>query len=351
MERTECAVWIGYLPNFGEGSAPVDVAHEACMLLDRDAGDPAHFDADGVFWYDPTGASQLRRFRRAAREHAALLRAEDITRSPEPKWRSSEAAASTFAETVGSDFVSEDRYVSVSGKTLARVSGAIYRSVLVGDGEFEFWRTNEKKGGLEDRLNPEERGNVALYVLQHSLEVAGRTWPMLGGPRAALEFLARSGNFVSFNAEWVRLSSASRRNPWMPSARSGDLAVFSSQHDLEILRPSLRTNNLRVSRLSRLEQDSRHALRTDKAAARTPGPPDLSDRSVLTGGMGTSKGAPASSSFAAWIPEKQKEKGMALALEGLYRDNVTRTAMAQNSRAKRGEEPLSRACRKAKPSA
>ena len=342
VERTEGAVWIGYSPDIDDGPQPVDLAFEAYELLDRNSAIPPQFVAAGVYWFDPIDPAQFRRFRRAARVHAALLGAEDVAMPPEHKWRFSEATTSKFAEVVDSDVVQGNEFTELSGHALASVAGEIYRCELVGDGELEKWKTDKKKEDLDDRLIPETSGNESLSELMPSLSVAVRTWPMFGGPRATKEFLdsiaAGSGNFVSYHAEWVRLSGVSQHSP----------AVFSHRHDLEVLRLALHVDNLLVPNLACIEQVVRHLLQTEKAVARNPGAPDYSGLSVLTDGVVSSKGAAVTSSFDAWIAEKQKEKGKALQQERLYRDEMARPAKGNIPRAEGGEERAERASRKAK---
>ena len=124
--------------------------------------------------------------------------------------------------------------------------------------------------------------------------------------------------------------------------------VFSHRQDLEALRLALHVDNLQASNLACIEQVVRHLLQTEQAVARNPGAPDYSGLSVLTDGVVSSKGAAVTSSFDAWIAEKQKEKGKALQQERFYRDEMARPAKAQIPRAEGGEERASRASRKAR---
>ena len=89
----------------------------------------------------------------------------------------------------------------------------------------------------------------------------------------------------------------------------------------------------------------RHVVQTEKAVARNPAAPDYGGLGVITDGTVSAKGAAVTSSFDAWIAEKQKEKGKALQQERLYRDEMLRPAKARDGN---GEERVSRAARKAK---
>ena len=338
-ERTEGATWIGFSPDLDDGPQPVDLAYETYELLERNAPLPNRFVAAGVYWFDPIDAAEFRRLRRAARVHAALLGAEDVAMPPEHHWRYSEATTDKFASVVDAAVVQGADFVELAGHALANVDGQIYRCELVGDGELDTWKKEKKSDDLDDRLIPETTGNEPLVDLVATMDTAARTWPMFAGPRATREFIdsvvAAQGNFVSYHAEWVRLSGVSVHSP----------AVYSHRHDLEVLRLAVHIDNLQSPNLACIEQVVRHLIQTEKAVQRNPAAPDYGGLGVLTDGTVSAKGAAVTSGFDAWIAEKQKEKGKQMQQERLYRDEM---AKPSKQKAPEGEERAVRAARKPK---
>ena len=176
FERTEGATWIGFSPDIGDGPQPVDLSFETYELLDRNAPIPARFTGAGagVYWFDPIDAAEFRRLRRAARVHAALLGADDVTMPPEHNWRYSEATTDKFGEILAADIVQGADFVELSGHALANVDGEIYRAELVGDGELDTWKKEKRSDDLDDRLIPETNGTEQLKDLVAQLETGER---------------------------------------------------------------------------------------------------------------------------------------------------------------------------------
>ena len=340
FERTDGANWIGYSPDTDDGPQSVDLVHEDYEVLERNCALPAHLIGAGVYWFDPISGPEFRQLRRAAKVHASLLGADNVTLLPEHNWRYSEGTTDKFASVVDPAVVQSAEFVELSGHALANVDGQIYRCELVGDGEVDGWTKEKKSDDLDDRLLPEANGTEPLTELVSSMDTAERTWPMFSGPRATREFLdsvvAAQGNFVSYHAEWVRLSGVSQHSP----------AVYSHRHDLEVLRLALHIDNLQAANLACIEQVVRHLIQTERAVERNPAAPDYGGLGVLTDGTVSAKGAAVTTGFDAWIAQKQMEKGKQRQQERLYREEMAKPSKQQKQRD--GEERAPRAASKPK---
>ena len=115
----------------------MDLAHEHYEILDRNAALPNHLVVAGVYWFDPINGPEFRRLRRAARVHAALLGADDVTMPAEHNWRYSEGNTDRFCTVVDAAVVQGADFVELSGHALANADGHISRCELVGDGELD----------------------------------------------------------------------------------------------------------------------------------------------------------------------------------------------------------------------
>ena len=282
--------------------------------------------------------------RRASRVHASLHNPDAAAVPSEHHWRFSDAGVERFGNLVEQAVLDSPDFVELAGHGLANIDGTVFRCEMVGDSELETWKKDKQKEDLDDRLLAAGSSIEPLLDLLPSLKPnTEKSWPMLAGPRAVREFLeavaSASGNFVSYHGEWVRLSGVSMHSP----------AVFSHRHDLEVLRLAVHTDGLHVANLACIEQTVRHLLQTEKAVARNPAAPDYGGLGVITDGTISAKGAAVTSTFDAWLADKQKEKGKAMQQERLFRDEMSRPAKATSSwEANHGEERAPRPARKAK---
>ena len=338
FERAGGSNWIGYSPDLDDGPQSVDLGYEAYELVQRNAPLPPACVAAGVYWFDPIDAGALRRMRRSAKVHAALLNADAGAVPGEHQWRYAEVDTDRFGETVDAAVVEGSEFVELAGHALANIDGVMYRAELVGEGELETWKKDKEKEEVDERLLPESEGQESLSDLLPALVANDKVWLMFAGPRATREFLeavaGAQGNFVSYHSEWVRLSGVSSHSP----------AVYSHRHDLEFIRIAIHKDGLRATNLACLEQVVRHLLQTEKAVARNPASPDYGGLGVITDGTISAKGAAVTTGFDAWVADKQKEKAKALQQERLYRDEMARPGKSTSS----GEERAPRPDRKAK---
>ena len=259
-------------------------------------------------------------------------------------WRFSDTGIERFGETVDDAVVQGPGFTELSGHALVEIDNVVYHAELVSDAEFDKWKDDKKAAEVDDRLLHCEYESVGVRELVEQLSNATRKWPSFSGPRACLEFLqslaSAQGSFVSYHAEWVRLSGVPQHSP----------AVYAHRHDLEVLRLALHTDGLSVSNLASMEQTVRHLLQLEKAVQRNASAPDYAGLGVITDGTVTAKGAAITSSFDSWIAEKQKERGKMLQNERLYREE-SKPSRSTGSAAERAERPAKTKKPKAKPAA
>ncbi|CAJ1343922.1 unnamed protein product [Effrenium voratum] len=138
----------------------------------------------------------------------------------------------------------------------------------------------------------------------------------IAGTRASLELheavAAGAGNFVSYHAEWIRLSGVSRKSS----------AAIVHQSLCEVLRLAHFYDQIDSSSLACLEHVARWLIQVELAVGRNPQQPNYEGLDILTGLSVSSDGRATTSKFAEWVSNRMKDRANIWRQERLFKQGA-----------------------------
>ena len=329
LARVRESEWITLTPDLDYETLDMgEIDHE---VLDRNARFPDWSRGQlYAFDQDALGAGELLQHERVAKRRADILGAQNNLVESAVVWMVSEPGHAKFGRELPDEIQEDgDAFVNLQSRGLALWDGEVLNLSRVDAGDLEQSRRDMRDkcvdvrvlGTFVDSNGKRDLGfSKGVGLLR---EPSLPDWPFQG-PRLCLELLQcvrdGPGNFVSYHAEWARLSGIAD-----PSAQ-----LHEHKHLCETLRLALQIDQVDVSALATCEQTARRLVQLEQAVQRSPSRPDFTGLDVVTDGAVTDKGAVRAPKFATWLATTQKERAAVL---------TQRRAYAVELRKARGDPP------------
>ena len=275
--------------------------------------------AGEVYAFDPVGVAVLNGFKRQAKTMAIILGEGDLPDSEATCWVRSDTRDPDFGVLVDSGLLENAATgLAFGAKGVAVIEGEEVFVERVPTKELAAWKRGRLLEGGDTRLlgdhrdaSGQRRLDLATSVmLMKSAEEAD--FP-IKGTRAAKELhnavSEGPGNFLSYHAEWVRLSGVSRR--------SAATHVHSAL--CEGLRLLHHYDQIDSSSTAIGEHLSRWLIQTEIAVERSPQQPDYSGLDIIAGTAVLPDGRASTGKFNEWVSSRMKERAAIWKQERLYR--------------------------------
>lgn len=315
LHRVTAGVWLCLTPDHEIQRHDLGVTPH--RILERRCAFPGDI-ADEIYAHDPLGRAQLNTFKRRAQVQAAILGDGEIGDSEAFEWVVSEPQHEKFGKAVDSELINNGATgLAFTSKGVIIEGGEeIYvERVLVKD--LDDWKKKKALEGGDDRLLGDHRdasGRRKLELLnavELMKETEDKEFP-ISGTRAAREYheavSSGPGNFLSYHAEWLRLSGVSKRAS----------AAHIHRSLCEALRLLHSHDQIDASTTAIGEFLARWAVQTELAVERCPGEPDYSGLDIISGASVQSDGRASTSKFSEWVTSRLKERAQVWKQERLY---------------------------------
>ena len=315
LHRIEGSSWLTLTPDLDVQRHDLGAVQH--RVLDRKSPFPADI-AGEVYAHDVLGRAQLNGYKRRAKIQASILGEGDIEDSESAEWIVCDVSHEDFAKPIDSGLLTNQATgLAFSGKGVVLLNGeeVFVERVLVKD--IDDWRRRKTLEGGDDRLLGDHRDasgrrrldlSAAIELMKNSDD---KEFP-ISGQRAALEYhtavAGGPGNFLSYHAEWLRLSGVAKRS----SAAHIHRAVC------EGLRLMHSHDQIDASTTGVGEHLTRWAIQTELAVERNPSAPDYSGLDIISGTTVQADGRASTSKFGEWITTKLKERAAVWKQERLY---------------------------------
>eukprot|EP00435_Cladocopium_sp_Y103_P061503 s490_g23.t1 len=274
--------------------------------------------ADEIYAHDPIGKAQLNAFMRQAKIQAAILGDGDVGEPEAFDWVVSEPQHPKFGTALDPSLINNGATgLAFTSKGVIIEDGEeIYvERVLVKD--LEDWRKKKVLEGGDDRLLGDHRdasGRRRLDLasaVELMKETEDKEFP-ISGIRAAKEYhdsvASGPGNFLSYHAEWLRLSGVAKRAS----------AAHIHRSLCEALRLMHSHDQIDASTTAVGEFLARWAVQTELAVERNPSQPDYSGLDIISGASVQADGRATTSKFSEWVTGRLKERAQVWKQERLY---------------------------------
>lgn len=301
LHRVEGGTWIALTPDHELQTH--NLTNTQHRILDRRAPFPPELAAD-VYAHDPLGKSQLSAFKRQAKIQAIILGQGELDDSEAVEWVVSEPSHPDFGSAIDMGLLNNGATgVAFSNKgVILREGEEIFvERVLVKD--LEDWKRQRGLEGGDTRLLGDHKDESGVRRLELGKAISlmksadDSDFP-IHGARAAKELhesvALGPGNFVSYHAEWIRLSGVAKRT--------------SAAHIHRTLCESLRLlhsyDQIDSSSTAIGEHLSRWLVQTEVAVERNPSQPDYSGLDIISGTSVQGDGRASTSRFTEWLKER-----------------------------------------------
>ena len=316
LHRAERGTWITLTPD--HELERHDLAVLRHRVLDRRAPFPNDI-LNEIYAHDPIGLPLLQQFKRRARVMARVLGEGEVEELDAIIWVVSDPGHRNFGTAVDATLLEDE----ATGFAFAT------KGVVVIDGEELFvervmasslsdWRAERGRELGDVRLLGDHKDASGKRKLELSAAVALMHSPSdpdfpLTGVRAAKEFhesvAEGPGNFLSYHAEWLRLSGVSGRNA----------AAHVHRNLCDILRLLHSYDQVDVSALAGGETLCRWIIQTELAVERSPAQPDYSGLDIVAGTATLPDGRATTSKFTEWVSNRMKERAAIWKQERLFK--------------------------------
>ena len=276
LHRIEGATWLCLTPD--HDIVRHDLGNIPHRILSRRAPFPDDIAAD-VYAHDVIGRPQLLAFKRQAKLQAVILGEGDPEESEAAEWLVADSSHAEFGTSIDADLLNNGATgLAFSVKGVVLIQGEEVFVERVASRDVEDWR---KKRGLEaadlrllgDHKDASGKRRLELATAVSLMKGVSKEddksdFP-ISGVHAAKEYhesvALGPGNFLSYHAEWLRLSGVGRRSS----------AAHIHRSLCECLRLLHSYDQIDASTTAVGEFLSRWAVQTELAVERSPTQPDL----------------------------------------------------------------------------
>ena len=310
-------------------------------VLERSAPFPRDI-IDEIYAHDEIGQASLTAFKRQATTMAVILGEGTLPESETFTWVIAEPDRPDFGKELDpATLHNPATALTFSTKGVVQLHGEEVYVERVLSKELAEWRARKLLGQADVRLLGDHKDAAGRRRLELPLAVSlmrqheEEGFP-IAGTRASLELheavAAGAGNFVSYHAEWIRLSGVSRKSS----------AAIVHQSLCEVLRLAHFYDQIDSSSLACLEHVARWLIQVELAVERNPQQPNYEGLDILTGLSVSSDGRATTSKFAEWVSNRMKDRANIWRQERLFKQEKhsqkakSYTTLAENSE---DEEP------------
>jgi hypothetical protein len=314
--RVEGSTWLTLTPD--HEIVRHDLAGIPHRILDRCAPFPEDI-IDEIYAHDEIGKASLNAFKRQANTMAVILGEETLPESESYTWVIAEPDREDFGEEVDRMILHNPATgLAFSTKGVVQIHGEEVYVERVQAKDLPDWRKRRMLGQADVRLLGDHKDSSGRRRLELPLAVSLMKqheedgFP-ISGTRASKELheavASGAGNFVSYHAEWMRLSGVSRRSS----------SAIVHQSLCEILRLAHFYDQVDSSSLASLEHVARWLIRVELAVERNPQQPNYEGLDILTGTSVSSDGRATTTKFVEWISNRMKDRANIWRQERLFK--------------------------------
>lgn len=319
LHRIEGATWLCLTPD--HDIVRHDLGNIPHRILSRRAPFPDDIAAD-VYAHDVIGRPQLLAFKRQAKLQAVILGEGDPEESEAAEWLVADSSHAEFGTSIDADLLNNGATgLAFSVKGVVLIQGEEVFVERVASRDVEDWR---KKRGLEaadlrllgDHKDASGKRRLELATAVSLMKGVSKEddksdFP-ISGVHAAKEYhesvALGPGNFLSYHAEWLRLSGVGRRSS----------AAHIHRSLCECLRLLHSYDQIDASTTAVSEFLSRWAVQTELAVERSPTQPDYTGLDIISGAAIQGDGRASTSKFGEWVSTRLKERAQIWKQERLY---------------------------------
>ena len=295
-----------------------DLGVQVHRILDRHSPFPEDI-AGEVYAHDPLPRAQLLQLKRRAQVMASILGEGTVDELDTMVWVIADATHKDFGAVVDPGLMNQEATgVAFATKGVVLLNGEELFVERVLNSQLETWKQARGRDLGDIRLLGDHRDGSGKRRLDLAKAVTlmhdpkDEEFPILGA-RAAKELHESisegPGNFISYHAEWLRLSGVSSRNS----------AAHVHRNLCDILRLMHSYDQLDSSALACGETICRWMIQTELAVERSPTMPDYSGLDIVAGTATLPDGRASTSKFNEWVSSRMKERAAIWKQERLFK--------------------------------
>ncbi|CAE7263778.1 unnamed protein product [Symbiodinium sp. CCMP2592] len=312
LHRVAGAEWIALTPDYDlERHSLGAIRHR---VLDRRAPFPDDIAAE-VYAHDPVGRAQLSVYKRRAQLMASVLGDGAVEELDTVLWVIADPTHRNFGTEIDAGLLdNEATGVAFASKGVAIVDGEEVFVERVHSSGLAAWKA--ARGDV--RLLGDHKDGAGKRKLDLAKAVALMRSPKddefpIAGVRAAKELHESisegPGNFLSYHAEWLRLSGVSSRNA----------ASHVHRNLCDVLRLMHSYDQLDCSALACGETLCRWMIQTELAVERSPAQPDYTGLDIVAGTATLPDGRATTTRFSEWVSGRMKDRAAIWKQERLFK--------------------------------
>ena len=315
LHRVEGARWLALTPD--HEIQQHDLQQERHRVLDRRAPFPPEISHE-IYAHDMIGKAQLLSFKRRARVQASILGQGDLEDSEAFVWVISQADHKSFGVEIDTNLLEDESLgLAFTSKGVVVLDGEEVFVERVESRSLDDWRKTRLLEGGDSRLLGDHKDSAGKRRLDlgSAVELMKQepdTEFPIAGVRAAKELHEAvsegPGNFLSYHAEWLRLSGVSKKSS--AAHIHGSLS--------ECLRLLHSYDQIDASSTAIGEHLSRWMIQTELAVERNPLSPDYGGLDIIAGSAVQADGRASTSKFNEWMSSRLKERAQIWKQERLF---------------------------------
>ena len=287
-------------------------------VLERNSVFPADI-ADQVYAHDPLSKAQLQGFKRQSQVMAAILGEGSVDELESMAWVIADPTVDGFGSVIDAQLLAnEGTGLAFVTKGVVMIENEETFVERIAMKDLEDWKAKKGKELGDVRLLGDHRDSAGRRHLDLSAAVAlmhnpeDKEFPIVGtkASRELHQSISEGpGNFLSYHAEWLRLSGVSGKSS----------SAHIHRNLCEALRLMHSYDQIDASSLASAETLTRWMIQVELAVERSPTSPDYSGLDIVAGTATLPDGRASTSKFNEWVSSKLKERASVWKQERLYR--------------------------------